>query len=420
VSVTPRTKFAVLVLAFSFSLTIQPARGSSSESADPSLDIQTDLTGGGSRSPFRIPRASSEVGVDAVLDEPAWDEALRLELPYEVWPADNAEASARTEALLTYDVSKLYVAFRAYDAHPDRIRARLSDRDRAFQDDFVGIVLDTFNDERRAFEFFVNAAGVQMDLVKDDISGREDSSWDAIWDSAGRVTEDGYVVELSIPYTSLRFQRQDGDQVWGVDLVRIHPRDLRRLYAMNQRDRDVNCYLCQVSKLVGFEGATPGRNLEITPTVTAIRTDVAPDHKVDPSDPSSDTRRFSQRGLDTGEADYDPGITVKWGMTPNLTLSGTVNPDFSQVEADVGQLNVNQTFALFFPEKRPFFLEGADFFQTPLRATPWASSWRRTSPRRCSSRGVRARTPPPSTSPSPTGSSATGGTWARAPHSAGS
>jgi hypothetical protein len=318
--------------------------------------------------PHRIPRASSEIVIDGVLDEPAWDEALRLDLAYEVWPGDNNEATVRTEALLAYDASNLYAAFRAHDPEPDLVRARLTDRDSAFSDDFVGLVVDTFNDERRAFEFFVNAMGVQMDLVQDDVSGREDSSWDAIWDSAGRLTEEGYVVELAIPYTSLRFQRQEGDQVWGLDLIRIYPRDQRYLLAMNPRNRDVNCYLCQVGKIIGFAGATPGKNLEITPTVTAIRTDEAPPEKADPNDPNSPFARFSQRGLEAGEMAYDPGITARWGMTPNLTLSGTVNPDFSQVEADAAQLNVNERFALFFREKRPFFLEGADFFETPLRA----------------------------------------------------
>lgn len=321
--------------------------------------------------PFRIPRAASEIKVDGILDDDAWRQALRLDLPYEVWPGDNNDAMVRTEAYLIYDTSHIYAAFKAHDPEPDRIRARLSDRDTAFADDFVGLVLDTFNSERRAFEFFVNAKGVQMDLVQDDVAGREDSSWDAIWDSAGRVTGEGYVVELAIPYTSLRFQRQDGDQVWGLDLIRIYPRDKRFLMASNRRNRDVSCYLCQVGKIVGFEGATPGRNLEIAPTVTALRTDAAPDELflANPGDPNSWTaKRFSERSVKTGEAEFDPGITAKWGMTPNLTLAGTLNPDFSQVEADTARLDVNERFALFFPEKRPFFLEGDDFFRTPFNA----------------------------------------------------
>ncbi len=323
----------------------------------------------GRENPRPLTRASSEIGIDGILDEPAWAQALRFDLPYEVWPSDNVEALVRTEALLTYDSSRVYAAFKAHDPEPEKIRARLSDRDNAFSDDFVGIVVDTFNDGRRGFEFFVNPVGVQMDLTQDDVSDNEDSTWDAIWHSAGRVTEDGYVVEMAIPYTSLRFQRQDGPQIWGLDLIRVYPRDKRYILASNYRDKNVNCYLCQVGRISGFDGATPGKNIEITPTMTTIRTDEAPNQRVDPGDPSNtDLRRFSSRSLERGDAELDPGITAKWGMTPNLTLSGAINPDFSQVEADAAQLDVNERFELFFPEKRPFFMEGADFFETPFDA----------------------------------------------------
>src|SRR5262245_40087462 len=174
--------------------------------------------------PHRVPRAASPVKVDGLLDDPVWQQALQLELPWEVNPAENVPASVATQALFLYDDGYLYAAFRAQDPDPSAIRARLSDRDRAVQDDVVGSVLDTFNDERSAFEFFVNPLGVQMDLVQDDVSGTEDESWDAIWNSAGRVTEGGYEIEMAIPYTSLRFQKGSSDQVWGLDIVRAHPR----------------------------------------------------------------------------------------------------------------------------------------------------------------------------------------------------
>ncbi len=317
----------------------------------------------------RVPRASTPIGVDGLVQEGAWKDALKLELPFQVWPADNDPAEVRTEALLTYDESAVYAAFRAYDPDPAAIQARLSDRDQAFDDDWVGMVVDTFNDERRAFEFFVNAMGVQMDLIQDDVNGNEDSSWDAIWDSAGRLTSEGYEVEMAIPFTSLRFQRVDGDQVWGLDLVRRYPRDQNYLLAMNPRDTDRSCYLCQVAKVVGFNGATPGKNLEITPTFTAVRTDTN-DALLNKDLSQVSPRKLEDirgRGLDRGDAELDAGLTVKWGMTPNLTLSGTVNPDFSQVEADAAMLDVNEQFTLYFPEKRPFFLEGSDFFDTPFR-----------------------------------------------------
>lgn len=298
-------------------------------------------------------RISTPIRVDGVLDEPAWAEAEVADLPYETYPGDSSPARVRTECRIAYDERAMYVAFRAFDPNPAAIRAHLSDRDAAFDDDFVGIVLDTFHDGRRAFEFFVNPYGVQMDLVVSDVGGGEDSSWDAIWDTMGRVTADGYVVEIAIPFSSLRFPRGDGGQTWGLDLIRVYPRDQRYIIKSQERDRDRSCYLCQVSVLEGLQGISPGRNLEIDPTFTAGS---SADREEVPDGPLVDS------GIQT-----DVGLTARWGMTPNLTLSATLNPDFSQVEADAAQLSINRRFALFFREKRPFFLEGADFFETPER-----------------------------------------------------
>src|SRR5262249_19724817 len=136
---------------------------------------------------------------------------------------------------------------------------------------FVGVVLDTFNDERRAFEFFVNPLGVQMDLSQNDVTGKEDESWDAIWNSAGHVTETGYEVEFSVPFSSLRFSPTPG-QLWGIDALRIWPRDQRYRIGLNKLPRGKNCYLCNESKLQGFGGIKPGRNLEFDPTFTGHNT----------------------------------------------------------------------------------------------------------------------------------------------------
>jgi len=303
---------------------------------------------------YQVRPAISEIVVDGHLDELAWQRATVIQLRYETRPGENIEPRVATEVLLTHDDRNLYAAFKAHDPEPAAIRAQLSDRDRAFSDDFVGLVLDTFNDERRAFEFFVNPLGVQMDLFNDDLSGREDESWDAIWDSAGRITEDGYTVEVAIPFSSLRFPAISGEQTWGIDVLRFYPRDQRYRIASQPMDRDVSCYLCQISKVTGFAGISPGRNLEIVPTATGGRTDSRED--------------LTAGGLEAGSFDSELGLTMSWGITPNLTLNGAINPDFSQVEADAAQLDVNNQFALFFPEKRPFFLEGADFFNTRLNA----------------------------------------------------
>ena len=304
--------------------------------------------------PFGVPRSAEKIQVDAVLDEPAWAEAVQVSLDYETRPGENIPAPVETTCLVTHDDTHLYIAFRAHDPNPKAIRAHLSDRDRAFNDDFVGVVLDTFNDERRAFEFFVNPLGVQMDLFQDDVTGREDANWDAIWDSAGRITEDGYIVEFAIPFQQLRFPNGGGEQIWGFDAIRFYPRSDRVRIASQPMDRNVSCYLCQISKLQGFEGATPGRNLELVPTLTAGRQDERTD--------------FPEGDLEDGEGESELGLTATWGVTPSMVLGLALNPDFSQVEADVAQLDINTTFTLFFPERRPFFLEGADMFRTPFNA----------------------------------------------------
>jgi len=278
-----------------------------------------------------------------------------VDLPYNTRPGENTPAPVSTTCFLSYDDAQIYLGCRATDPEPEKIRARLSDRDRAFNDDFIGMVVDTFNDERQAYEFFVNPLGVQMDLTNDDVNGNEDESWDAIWNSAGRITESGYEVEVAIPFSSLRFQRGGKEQTWGIDVVRFWPREYRYRLALNPLDRDISCYLCQASKMTGFEGAEPGKNLEINPTLTSGYSEA-----IDSANPTG--------GLATDESQTDLGLDVRWGFTPSLTLNGTVNPDFSQVEADVAQFAVNEPFTLFFPEKRPFFLEGTDIFNSPINA----------------------------------------------------
>ncbi len=291
--------------------------------------------------------------MDGRLDDAAWQAPATFQLAYETRPRENQPPEVETQGWVAYDGDHLYVAFKALDPRPREIRARLTDRDRAFQDDFVGVVLDTFSDGNRAFEFFVNPLGVQMDLTQNDVTGLEDESWDAIWKSAGLVTEEGYVVEMALPFSSLRFPATTGEQTWGIDAVRIRPRGQRQRIGLHPMDRSVNCYLCQESYLAGLEGLEPGRNLEFDPTATGARTD---------------RRAEAGDSIAEGDLESELGLTARWGVTPNLTLNAALNPDFSQVEADAAQLDVNTQFALFFPEKRPFFLEGADYFDTRLRA----------------------------------------------------
>ncbi|MCG8455789.1 MAG: carbohydrate binding family 9 domain-containing protein [Holophagales bacterium] len=307
------------------------------------------------RATYRIPRFDGAgIRVDGELSEQAWEQALSIPLPYEWFPGDGVAPPVETEALLFFDRGHFYIAFRAQDPEPERIRAHLMDRDAIdtfVQDDHVLFTLDTFDDQRRGFQFRVNPYGVQADAIFSAIDGVEDFSWDIVWQSAARIGATGWVAEVAIPFNQLRFPKRASSQAWGIDLGRSYPRNVRHRIAANIQDRDNNCLLCQVPRIEGLEGLEPGLNLELAPTLTVDRTDSA--------------TTFGGP-LESGDEDTEAGLSVRWSPSPSLTLNGTVNPDFSQVEADAAQLDVNERFALFFPEKRPFFLEGVDFFSTQI------------------------------------------------------
>lgn len=306
---------------------------------------------------YEVRAATSKIEVDGTLDEQAWQDATVIPVEYEWFPGDNTQPPVRTDALVTFDADNVYLAFRAYDPKPSEIRAHLMDRDSIatfVQDDHVTFMFDPFNDERRAFQFRVNPLGVQADAIFSQVEFVEDFSWDIIWASAGRITSEGYVVEVAVPVNQLRFPRTAESQTWGIELGRSYPRSVRHRISANPRDRNNTCLLCQVNKLTGFRGLEPGKNLEVAPTLTVTRTDTAPD--------------FPVGGLEDGDTEIEPGVSARWGISPAITMNATINPDFSQIEADAAQLAENERFALFFAEKRPFFLEGVDFFATPINA----------------------------------------------------
>lgn len=300
------------------------------------------------------PSSALALDIDGRLDEAAWQQALTVELAFEWQPADNTAPPVRTLAYVLFDETHLYVGFRAFDPDPSQIRAHLMDRDEIgtfIQDDHVVFQVDTFDDQRRAFQFRVNPYGIQADAIFSQSAGGEDFSWDVIWRSAGHIDDEGWSAEIAVPFHQLRFPKTDAVQTWGFDFGRSYPRTVRHRLSANAFPRGNNCILCFVPRVSGFEGFEPGLNLEVAPTVTVARTDSAPIFGAD---------------LDSGDEDLEGGLSVRWSPTTSLTLNATINPDFSQVEADAAQLEVNERFALQFPEKRPFFLEGADFFRTPI------------------------------------------------------
>jgi hypothetical protein len=300
------------------------------------------------QAPLVIPHTTLSIKVDGVLDEDVWKTARVFELRYETSPGENIAPPVRTECLLISNANYLMGAFRCYDPRPAQIRAHYSDRDQIMNDDRVVLTFDTFNDERRNFEFAGNPLGVQGDFIR--LNQNLDASWDAIWDCAGRIEDWGYVVEFAIPFDQLRFRKTDGPQTWGFGAFRMYPRNVVHTISLSPDDRNNNCAQCQLVKIQGFEEAVPGKAVELTPTLTAARTEFRP--------------QWPLGGFQTQNQEADLGLTAKWGLTPNLTLQGTINPDFSQVEADALQMNINQPFALFYREKRPFFTEGADYFET--------------------------------------------------------
>jgi len=302
------------------------------------------------RKQYQLSHNQEVITVDGIMDEAVWKTATRMELNYEKNPGDGTPPPVKTEVYFYENGRSFNVAFIAYDPNPEKIRASLRDRDDLWADDNVAIIVDTFNDERSGYEFFVNPLGAQADVRMDDTDGwDEDSSWDAIWDSAGQITDFGYVVEMSIPLSALRFPDSDEKLIWNITGWRNYPRDVRVQMATNLFDRDIKCNLCQFHQLVGFEEIKPSKNFQLTPTLTVSRADEKPDL---PSE------------WKNGDFEVEPGLDVRWGLTQDIVLNATLNPDFSQVEADAGQLDVNNTYSLFYPEKRPFFLDGASYFDT--------------------------------------------------------
>ncbi|MHB8054605.1 MAG: carbohydrate binding family 9 domain-containing protein, partial [Candidatus Aminicenantales bacterium] len=230
--------------------------------------------------PIPLTKASSPIVIDGVLDDPAWEQAARLGIAFEWTPGENVPPPVKSEVLVSFDESAVYIGFRCFDPEPGAIRAHLMDRDDTdtlIQDDHISFMIDTFNDERRAFQFRVNPLGVQADAAFSEQDGSEDFSWDAIWKSAGRIEEFGYAIEVAIPFNQIRFPSGGGIQTWGFEADRSYPRNVRHRMSTHPRDRNRMCLICQFNKISGFEGISPGINLQLTPTLTVNRTDTRPD-----------------------------------------------------------------------------------------------------------------------------------------------
>ncbi len=303
---------------------------------------------------YKIPSTDQRFKIDGVLDENAWENAAEIEFKYEFYPGHNVKPPVRTVGYLISDEENIYVGIKAYVMDIGQIRANFSDRDQMWNDDTAGVAFDTFNSGNRAFYFAANPFGIQGDEIFSNGGQYEDSAWDAIWDSAGKINTDHYILEFKIPFNAIQFSRAPGEKEWGILFFRSHPRSKRYQISNSPVDRASQCWICTLHKIRGFSEAKPGKNIEFDPTLTSL---------------TSQTREdFPDGPMEKDQSEVDLGLSGKWGITSNMNLSFALNPDFSQIEADAGQLDINTQYALYYDEKRPFFLEGKDFFNTPMNA----------------------------------------------------
>jgi len=291
--------------------------------------------------PIQLTTAAAAPVLDGRLDDPAWQSARTFTDLITFKPDFGKPMSEATEAFLTYDATHLYVAFRCRDAEPGKVKASMSRRDNIDSDDYVGIVLDSFGDHQRGYLFFVNPLGIQMDGMAD-ADGNGDANFDTIWQTKGVRTGDGYTVEMAIPFKSLRFPFRKNLKM-RISFLRWIPRKSEQAITPEFRP-EKGSILGQMHE-IELENIRYQRPVEILPALTFGQTGL------------------HERGaMNNAKGKVDFSLTGKLGLTSEMTLDATYNPDFSQVEADASQIDVNLRYALFYSEKRPFFLEGMEMF----------------------------------------------------------
>jgi Domain of unknown function (DUF5916) len=349
--VYPKRPAFPLVLCLPFLLLlVQPASAQAPPTPSPVI------SGVGSPT-VPIPRIDASVRIDGVLDEPAWSQAVRLGHFSQYQPADGRPAEEETEVLVWYSPTAIYFGIIAHDNDPSAVRATMPDRDNLDSEDTVTIYLDTFHDLRRAFFFTVNPLGAQQDGMHSEAGfnagtlsggGMDDKTPDFQFDSKGRLTDFGYVVEVRIPFKSLRYPGGRAPETWGLQIRRIVQRTQYKDTWTDAR-RAGESFLAQSGAISGLHGMERGIVTETQPVLVVSE---------------NGSRESPDAPFVRGTTDFKPGLNFRFSTT-NLTVDTTVNPDFSQIEADAAQVTVNQRFALYYPEKRPFFLEGIDMFATP-------------------------------------------------------
>ncbi|MEO8383447.1 MAG: DUF5916 domain-containing protein [Acidobacteriota bacterium] len=305
--------------------------------------------------PLRIDPATGPIQIDGSLSDAAWQNARKYETWYETNPGDNIEPKVKTVGYVTYDSHFLYFGVESTDPDPKAIAAPFADHDNISgnTDDYVGVLLDTRNDRKSGYLFLVTARGVQYDAVTDDAGAGEDNSPDFFWDSAAKITATGWTAEARIPFSSLRYDGAN-PEMWGLMLYRNYPRDRRYQMFTDKLPRDVNCFVCNWGRVSGLHDLPTGDHMVLAPYVTA-------NELGEPRDGLGS--EFVNRPVGA-----EAGLDFKWSPTADMAVDATINPDFSQIESDVAVISTNERFAIFIPEKRPFFLEGIELFSTPIQA----------------------------------------------------
>lgn len=304
--------------------------------------------------PVTIPKFAAPPTIDGQLGDEVWRGGALFGDFIQTQPGDNIKPSHPTEVMMGYDARNLYIAFRVVQTK-DTVRATMSRRDNIFNDDYIGMYLDTFNDQQQAYTIFFNPFGIQADGTMTEGRG-EDYSVDFIMESKGVLTEDGFTIEVAIPFKSLRYEAGKGKQ-WGIQIFRRIKYANGELDSWMPNDRSKSGSLNKAGHITGLEGIETTRQLEINPSVTLSESGRRTRYTFN-NDPAG---RYVNDGLKS-----EFGLTAKFGLTPTTTLDFAYNPDFAQVEADAPVTSANQRFPIFFAEKRPFFLERRDIFQSGL------------------------------------------------------
>lgn len=302
-----------------------------------------------------IEATAAPIVIDGDLSDAAWQKATKYETWYETNPGDNIEPKQKTVGYVTYDSKFLYFGIESSDTKPSEIIAPYADHDQISgnTDDYAGVIVDPRNDGKTGYLFLLTARGVQYDAVTDDAGAGEDNSPDFFWDSAAKVHGEGWTAEARIPFSSLRYDNPNPEQ-WGLVLYRNYPRDRRYQMFTNKLPRDSNCFVCNFGKVDGLRGLPSGDHMVLAPYVTA--------HQL------GEPREGLGSDFVNHQVGSDGGLDFKWSPTADMAVDATINPDFSQIESDVAVISTNERFAIFIPEKRPFFLEGIELFSTPIQA----------------------------------------------------